>query len=157
MNLKALLNDDALLKWLIKDNHKQLKNLIQVNSVRGSILERLLAEIFNSEFTDANGSDEINSSGKLVETKITKSVNLGRFEVGNVLSKRDKCDIIRIVDLVNFRMFEIPHDDFFKRAKINKRGKKKIVDSIFWSASYNTADKIQRGNTSLLLDFEIIK
>lgn len=157
MNLKSLLNDEALLDWLIKDQYKQLKNLIEVNRVRGSILERILAEIFNSEFTDANGSDEINSSGKLVETKVTKSINRGKFEVGNILSKKNKCDIIRIVDLINYRMFEIPHDDFFERAKINKRGKKKITDSIFWSASYNTSDKLQQENTRLLLDFEVTK
>lgn len=155
MNLKALLNDTALLNWLIKDDYTQLKNLIQVNRVRGSILERILAEIFNSEFTDANGSDEINSDGKLVETKVTKAINQGKFEVGNVLSKKDKCDIIRIVDLINFRMFEIPHDVFFERAKISIRGKKRIVDSIFWSASYNASDNRERGNTQLLLDFEI--
>tara|TARA_B100001093_G_C26463124_1_gene857317 strand:- start:210 stop:686 length:477 start_codon:yes stop_codon:yes gene_type:complete len=153
--IKKQLNDEALLAWLIKDDYKQLKNLIKVNSVRGSIAERLLAEMFNSEFIDAYGSDEINPQGRLVETKITKSVNQGKFEVGNVLSKKDKCDIIRIVDLENYRIFEIPHDEFFKRAKIFKRGVKKISDSIFWSASYNTVDKIQRENTTLLLDFEV--
>ena len=157
MDLKALLNDEALLAWLIKGNYKQLKNLIKVFSVRGSIAERLLAEIFNSKFTDAHGSDEINTNGDLVETKITKSINLGKFEVGNLLSKKGKCHFIRIVDLVNYRMFEIPHNDFFRRAKINKRGKKKIYNSIVWSASYNTKDKLARENTQLLLDYEITK
>ena len=155
MNLKSLLNDDAMLAWLIKDDYNQLKNLIKVFSVRGSIAERLLAEIFNSKFTDAHGSDEINTNGDLVETKITKSIYRGKFEVGNLLSKEDKCHIIRIVDLVNYRIFEIPHNDFFRRAKINKRGKKKIYDSIVWSASYNTKDNLARENTKLLLDFEV--
>jgi hypothetical protein len=157
MDLKALLNDEALLAWLIKGNYKQLKNIIKVNGVRGSIVERLLAEIFNSKFTDAHGSDEINSNGDKVETKITKSINRGKFEIGNILSKKNKCHFIRIVDLINYRAFEIPHNDFFRRAKIHKRGKKRIFNSIVWSASYNTKDKLARENTQLLLDYEITK
>ena len=90
-----------------------------------------------------------------LELTVNRTTKTFQEQMQDLLSKKDKCDIIRIVDLENYRIFEIPHDEFFKRAKISKRGVKKITDSIFWSASYNTVDKIQRENTTLLLDFEV--
>jgi hypothetical protein len=155
MSFKEVFNDSAVFNWLTKNRGENLKELIKVNRVRGSIMERILSEYFNSEFTDAHGSDEINQDGKLVETKITKSINLKKFEIGNIISKRGKCDIIRIVDLINYRIFEIPHDEFFKYAKFNIRGKTRRSDSLLWSASYNKSDRIEIGNTQLLLDNEI--
>ena len=135
MSFKEEFNDSALFNWLIKNSGKNLKELIQVNRVRGSIMERILSEYFNSKFTDAYGSDEINQDGKLVETKITKYINGKRFEIGNIISKKGKCDIIRIVDLINYRIFEIQHDEFFKRGKFSIRGKTRRNNSLFWSAS----------------------
>ena len=108
--------------------------------------------------TDLHGSDEVDLKGRIIETKMTKSTNQGVFEIGNVLSKKGKCHIIRVIDLINFRMFEIPHDVFFmknKGIKINKRGKKKITDSFTFSASYNKTDKKAPQNTSLLLKYEV--
>ena len=157
-NLKENLSDLALTQWLIKDNFKELTNLIKVNSVRGSAVERKIAQDLNSQFTDLHGSDEIDSKGRVIETKMTKSINNGLFEIGNVLSKKDKCDFIRVIDLINFRWFEIPHDVFFNEIygiKVNKRGIKKITDSFTFSASYNTTDKKAIHNTSLLLKYEI--
>ena len=155
MSFKEEFNDSALFNWLIKNSGKNLKELIQVNRVRGSIMERILSEYFNSKFTDAHGSDEINQDGKLVETKITKSISQKKFEIGNIISKKGKCDIIRIVDLINYRIFEIQHDEFFKRGKFSIRGKTRRNNSLFWSASYNESDKIEVGNTQLLIDNEI--
>ena len=157
-NLKENLNDLALIQWLIKDNFKELTNLIKVKGVRGSAVERKIAQDLNSEFTDLHGSDEIDSSGRVIETKMTKSINNGLFEIGNVLSKKNKCHFIRVIDLINFRWFEIPHDAFFDKIngiKINKRGKKKIVDSFTFSASYNKTDKKSMHNTNILLKYEI--
>jgi len=157
-NIKENLNDLALVQWLVKDDLKELINLIQVKSVRGSAVERKIAQDLNSQFTDLHGSDEINLKGKAIENKITKSINNGLFEIGNVVSKETKCDFIRIIDLINFRWFEIPHDVFFNKEngiKVYKRGIKKITDSFFFSASYNKTDNKSPHNTQLLLKYEI--
>jgi len=157
-NIKENLNDSALVQWLVKDDLKELINLIQVKSVRGSAVERKIAQDLNSQFTDLHGSDEINLKGKAIENKITKSINNGLFEIGNVVSKETKCDFIRIIDLINFRWFEIPHDVFFNKEngiKVYKRGIKKITDSFFFSASYNKTDNKSPHNTQLLLKYEI--
>ena len=157
-NLKENLNDAALIEWLVKDNFKELNNLINVKSVRGSVVERKIAQDLNSQFTDLHGSDEIDLYGRVIETKMTKSIYNGKFEIGNVLSKKGKCDFIRVIDLINFRWFEIPHDVFFDKnygIKIYKRGVKKINDSFWFSASYNETDKIAVHNTSLVLKYEI--
>ena len=158
-NLKENLSDSSLVQWLIKDGLKELKNIIQVPGVRGSVVERKIAQDLNSQFTDLHGSDEIDLLGRVIETKMTKSINNGLFEIGNVLSKENKCDFIRIIDLINFRWFEIPHNVFFDKIhgiRINKRGKKKIVDSFTFSASYNVTDKKAIHNTNILLKYEII-
>ena len=157
-NIKENLSDLALILWLTKDNFKELKNLIKVKGVRGSAVERKIAQDLNSEFTDLHGSDEIDLSGRVIETKMTKSTNNGLFEIGNVLSKKTKCHFIRVIDLINFRWFEIPHDVFFDQnhgIKVYKRGIKKISDSFHFSASYNKTDKKSVHNTSLLLKYEI--
>ena len=88
-NLKENLNDSALIEWLVKDNFKELTNLIKVKGVRGSAVERKIAQDLNSEFTDLHGSDEIDLSGRVIETKMTKSINNGLFEIGNVESKEN--------------------------------------------------------------------
>ena len=49
-NVKENLSDKALINWLIKDNNKELHTLIKVNSVRGSIVERKIADDLNSKF-----------------------------------------------------------------------------------------------------------
>ena len=159
-NIKENLNDSALVQWLVKDDLKELFNLIKVKGVRGSAVEWKIAQDLNSQFTDLHGSDEIDSKGRIIETKTTKSINKGLFEIGNVLSKKTKCDFIRIIDLINFRWFEIPHDVFFDEEngiKVSKRGIKKIIDSFFFSASYNKTDNKATHNTQLLLKYEIIE
>ena len=159
-NLKENLSDLALVQWLIKDNFKELNNLIKVNSVRGSAVERKIAQDLNSQFTDLHGSDEIDSKGRIIETKMTKSINNGLFEISNVLSKKGKCHFIRVIDLINFRWFEIPHDVFFDKIngiKIYKRGIKKITNSFHFSASYNETDRKSVHNTNILLKYEITK
>ena len=46
-NLKENLNDSALIEWLVKDNFKELTNLIKVKGVRGSAVERKIAQDLN--------------------------------------------------------------------------------------------------------------
>ena len=72
-NIKENLNDSALVQWLVKDDLKELFNLIKVKGVRGSAVERKIAQDLNSQFTDLHGSDEIDSKGRIIETKTTKS------------------------------------------------------------------------------------
>ena len=84
---------------------------------------------------------------KTVSKRDGKVLVIDKFE-----SKRNMFDIMRIIDLVNKRIFEIPHDEFFK---CYDSGNDK--NKFRWSAEYddNYGLDFKKRKLKLLKKFEV--
>jgi hypothetical protein len=153
MSIKEKYDINGTLNYLIKDNYAVLRELLKTNgSVSGSVRERMMADNGGRKFVDEHGYDDIKDDKKW-ESKQTQSIINGMLQINTMLTKKGKCDMFTILDAVNYRMFEIPADVFFKRAKIYKNNK----GTFCWSASYNEKDRIMVNNTQLLLEYETVE
>ena len=131
------------------DNIKQDKDAaIVIGTLRGIAAQRVACENMNGEFVADYGYDYMHDEYGRVEVKSTGYVQPGGLRVSNVMSKKDKCDHIHIIDMVNDRQFMIPHDVFF--TELNLKG-----DMLWWSGSYNKTDSLRIDNTKILEDHEI--
>ena len=119
-------------------------------SFQGRLVEMQAAKIAGSDYLDAKGCDEIHPIKGKIENKFTNYVMpTGELRIGAAgENKKGGFDLLRIIDSVNGRIFEIPHDVYFKEGK--RYGKE-----FRWSSSYNKKDKRQVNNTQLLLKYEI--
>ena len=63
-------------------------------------------------------------------------------------NKKNGFDYMRIIDGINKRIFEVPHDEYYEVGK-------RYGNEFRWSGSYNENDKIQQVNTQLLLKYEV--
>jgi|TARA_R110000744_G_scaffold287024_1_gene398264 hypothetical protein len=115
------------------------------------IVEQKVARDAGSEFVDAIGHDEVHKTKGEIETKYTNYILKGGYlRIGKIgENKRDKFKLMRIVDGINKRIFEIPHDVWYSEAKIFKS------NEFTWSSSYNENDGVARQNTNLLLKYEV--
>ena len=124
--------------------------LLEEGTFRALIVERKVAHDSGHTFVDRTGHDDTCSKGVRYETKYT-----GKVQQGSVLrigsageNKKGGFDFIRIVDGVNHRIFQIPHDEYFARGLFDK-------NEFRWSSSYNERDRARKKNTALLLQYEI--
>ena len=121
---------------------------IAIGVIRGIAVQRVASENMNGEFVADYGYDYMHDEYGRVEVKSTGYVQPGGLRINSVMSKKDNCDHIHIIDMVNDKQFMIPHDVFFTELNLNG-------DMLWWSATYNQEDKIKRENTAILLEFEI--
>lgn len=127
-----------------------LDDLLEDGKFVALIVERKVAYDNGHHFTDAVGHDDTCSKGVRYETKYTGKTQKGsNLRIGSAgENKRGGFDFIRIVDGVNHRIFQIPHDEYFAKAIFD-------ANEFRWSSSYNEHDRARKQNTALLLQYEI--
>lgn len=128
-----------------------LDTLLEDGKFVALIVERKVAYDSGHKFVDTVGHDDTCSEGVRYETKYTGKVQKGRTLRINSAGENKKggFDFIRIVDGVNQRIFEIPHDEYFIKGGFEP------TNQFRWSSSYNKSDKVKRSNTALLLQHEV--
>ena len=122
--------------------------------------EKLIRNYFKGNIRSAGNSYDIDAEIGTIEVKSTggyRTARNGRSMyngVGNLHTKKDKCDWIAIVDFAAQRVSVIPNKVFFKRAMLTKIAHK---GSFAWSATYGKHRKgsIIENNTKLFKDYEI--
>jgi len=136
-----------LLKQFMNANADQL---LEDPKFQALIVEKKVALDAGSQFVDKTGHDEVHSTKGRIETKYTNYIKpAGELRINKAgENKRNGFDYIRIIDGINERIFEIPHDIWYTEAKINN-------GEFLWSSTYNTKDKLQRKNTELILKYEV--
>jgi len=130
--------------WL--DNIDVLLESIRFQSF---IVEVRAADNAGSVFVNEVGYDEFSKDNLRIETKFTNYIKpTGELRINSAgENKYGRFDVIRIVDGINKRIFEIPHDKYFNEGKF-------YGNEFLWSSSYNSSDRKQVGNTQLLLKYE---
>lgn len=128
-----------------------LDTLLQDGKFVALIVERKVAYDSGHTFVDTTGYDDVCSKGVRYETKYTGKIQVGATLRINSAGKNKKggFDFIRIVDGLNQRIFEIPHDEYFAKGGFEP------TNQFRWSSSYNKFDKVKRDNTALLLQYEV--
>ena len=143
--MKYTYGKEDLKVWLMEN----LDTLLERQTFQALIVEVKVASDANNTFVNRTGHDEVGERGR-IETKFTNYVMpAGELRLNSAgENKRNGFDFIRIIDGINERIFEIPHDVYYERGKF-------YGNEFMWSASYNTTDKLQTENTQLLLNYEI--
>lgn len=143
--MKYSYDKESLKTWL----HENIDVLLERQTFQALIVEVKVAEDANNTFVNKAGHDEVGKLGR-IETKFTNYVMKGHMMRINSAgdNKRNGFDFIRIVDGINERIFQIPHDIYYSRAGF-------YGNEFRWSSSYNETDKVQVNNTNLLLEHEI--
>jgi len=117
--------------------------------------EHLVKRFTNGNIRHISGYDVQGANGKTYEVKSTNRPDARSMRIGNLLSKKDKCDFIAIVDFNSKKLSLIPHDVFFDDELVylcttsNKKGR------FSWSASYNETDKLATKNTAIFKQYEV--
>ena len=146
--MKYTYGNEDLKKWSLNN----ISLLLEDPKFQALIVEKKVAEDVGSVFVDKTGHDEVHKTKGKIETKFTNYIlqdsTLRINSAGE--NKRNGFNLLRIIDGVNKRIFEIPHDEYFNRGK-------RYGSEFKWSPTYNKEDKVQRGNTQLLLDYEVTK
>lgn len=142
--MKYSYGKEDLKSWLLKN----LDTLLERQTFQALIVEVKVADDANNVFVNKAGHDEVGENGR-IETKFTNYVMpTGELRLNSAgENKRDGFDFMRVIDGINGRIFEIPHDSWFENGKF-------YGNEFRWSASYNKTDSKQRGNTQLLLKYE---
>ena len=132
--------------------NNNLDTLLDDPKFQALIVEVKVAEDAGSDFVNKTGHDEVHKIKGRIETKFTNYVMpTGEMRINSTgENKRNGFDLLRIIDGINERIFEIPHDEYFN---ISKR----YGSEFRWSSTYNQKDKKQVNNTNLLLKYEITK
>ena len=143
--MKYTYGKDDLKVWLMEN----LDTLLERQTFQALIVEVKVASDANNTFVNRIGHDEVGERGR-IETKFTNYIMpSGELRLNSAgENKRDGFDFMRIIDGINERIFEIPHDVYYEHGNF-------YGNEFLWSASYNTTDKLQTGNTQLLLNHEI--
>ena len=136
------------LKTWLKEN---IDTLMERQTFQALIVEVKVADDANNVFVNRAGHDEVGENGR-IETKFTNYVlPSGELRLNSAgENKYGGFDFMRVIDGINERIFEVPHDEWYKRGNF-------YGNEFRWSSSYNKIDGLQRGNTQLLLDYEITK
>ncbi len=135
-NVESLFGFNAFCEWMgITKPNENSKALYNSGDVRGRFAESVIEQLEGSNTIIADNQNtkgfDINRNGILAELKTTSTLRSSEstlkhftcyLQIGGLLSKRDNCHEIIILDLVNMRRFCIPHDVFFNEMKFYKCG-----------------------------------
>ena len=135
-----------------------IDSLIENKTFCGHVVEHMSAYYDGDSFENATGYDQMNAQTRIrKEVKSTHSIlskgkceGSGELRIQHIEPKYGKFDILKIIDCVSNRIFEIPHDVFFEKANLIGNGEFR------WSASYHKADCRQWSNTKFILDYEVV-
>jgi len=143
--MKYSYGKEDLKAWLLKN----LDTLLERQTFQALIVEVKVADDANNVFVNKAGHDEVGKNGR-IETKFTNYIKpTGELRINSAgVNKYGGFDFMRIIDGVNKRIFEIPHDVYYERGNF-------YGNEFLWSASYNKTDFKQLRNTKLLLDYEV--
>ena len=144
---------------------KILNNPDKLRHVFASQGEKLIRNYFKGNIRSASGFDviaddityEVKSTGGMKGSFIKGAYdgnrNISKNSVGNIFSKKDKCDFIAIVDFAAQRVSVIPNKVFFKRAKLGVAHRGHFP----WCSDYTPKRKgtMVEANTKLFKDYEI--
>lgn len=135
-----------LKNWLFNN----IDTLLDDPKFQALIVEVKVAEDAGSNFVNRTGHDEVHETKGRLETKFTNYIMpTGEMRINSAgENKRNGFDLLRIIDGINERIFEIPHDEYFNRGK-------RYGSEFRWSPSYNERDSKQVNNTNLLLQYEV--
>jgi hypothetical protein len=157
--IKYLLSVDEIPKNL---DLTKLKKILKSGDVIGRIVEDLYAEkhgclISESDNQNTIGYDAEFKDGTRKELKSTSTKTVkNMLQINNVHTKENECNFMVILDLYNYRMFEIPHNDFFNKFSFyytyDKYGRKK-TSKMVWDAEYSGTRAAR--NTMLIQKYEI--
>jgi len=144
--MKYTYSKEHLKKWLFNN----IDTLLDDPKFQALIVEVKVAEDAGSDFVNKAGHDEVHKTKGRLETKFTNYIMpSGEMRISSAgENKRNGFDLLRIIDGLNERIFEIPHDEYFNRSR-------RYGGEFRWSPSYNTRDSKQVNNTNLLLEYEI--
>ena len=143
--MKYSYGKEDLKSWL-KEN---IDTLMERQTFQALIVEVKVADDANNVFVNKAGHDEVGKNGR-IETKFTNYIMpTGELRLNSAGdNKYGGFDFMRVIDGVNKRIFEIPHDEWYSQGKF-------YGNEFRWSASYNETDWKQPRNTMLLLNHEI--
>ena len=120
--------------------------------------EKLIRNYFKGNIRSAGESYDVIADDITYEVKSTggfkaSAVSAARNAVGNMHSKKGKCDFIAIVDFASQRVSVIPNKVFFKRAMLGDAHR----GTFPWCSDYTPKRKgtIVENNTKLFKDYEI--
>lgn len=120
--------------------------------------EKLIRNYFKGNIRSSGESYDVIADDITYEVKSTggfkaSAVSAARNAVGNLNTKKGKCDFIAIVDFAAQRVSVIPNEVFFKRGKIRDSHK----GTFPWCSDYTPKRKgtIVENNTKLFKDYEI--
>ncbi len=120
--------------------------------------EKLIRNYFKGNIRSSGESYDVIADDITYEVKSTggfkaSAVSAARNAVGNLNTKKGKCDFIAIVDFAAQRVSVIPNKVFFKRGKIRDSHK----GTFPWCSDYTPKRKgtIVENNTNLFKDYEI--
>ena len=177
-NVENIFGFEAFCKYYGITPNQRSPQLYASGDVRGRFIEQVIGELEGNkdsivENQNIKGKDVqiINSDGveQDVEIKTTSTVcnftdrglkNKSCYLMWNGLkSKENECDYLIFIDAVNFRRFEIPHDDFFT---LFERSAEEMMiiyadydSEKFWlNGDYRSSSK--SNNTKLIKQYEII-
>ena len=146
-------SDEIIEKRIIKNFGTVIAGLrIKSNKLVSDTVEELYAEYVKGKAINATGYDAICKENYKHEIKFTDSLLKNKtLRIGNLASKKGKCDFIVIIDGINNLTSIIPTKVFFKRANILTSGSK---GEFFWDSEYSGR---QKNNTKLFLDYVVHK
>ena len=128
------------IQW-VKDNPEVFASY---GTSAGLIIERIAA---GDRFCDETGYDYIDGFFGKVEVKSTCVPQGKCLRIQSYVGKWGLFDHLEVIDGYNNRRFMVPHSVWFEYVDQN--------DMFWWSVSYNKTDKVQRGNTEFLMQYEV--
>ena len=144
-------NPDKLKHVFASQGEKLIKNYFKGNIRSAGESYDVIADDVTYEVKSTGGFKGDFNKGKKGSSK--KNRNIARNAVGNMNSKKGKCDFIAIVDFAAQRVSVIPNKVFFKRGIIRDAHR----GTFPWCSDYTPKRKgtIVENNTKLFKDYEI--
>ena len=100
--------------------NNNLDSLLNDPKFQALIVEVKVAEDAGSNFVNKTGHDEVHDVKGRIETKFTNYIMpTGELRINSAGdNKRGGFDLLRIIDGINQRIFEVPHDEYFNEGNI---------------------------------------
>tara|TARA_R110001606_G_scaffold99604_2_gene219653 strand:- start:375 stop:971 length:597 start_codon:yes stop_codon:yes gene_type:complete len=162
-NIKELFDFKAFCKYHKAKECENMKALYNMGDVRGRWAERVLQGLIGDKIKTSKSNQnthgyDIIINGKKWEVKTTSSIQqqnskhgTAYLQIGGLKGKIDKCYGIIFLDLVNYKMFCIKHNDFFYNDKIQLISQGKDL-SFRWFVDYDEYKTLQKVKRNLLED-----
>jgi hypothetical protein len=162
-SIKEIFDFKAFCKYHESTPNENMRSLYNMGDVRGRWAERVLQDLIGDKGKtsksnqNAHGYD-IEIDGNKWEVKTTSSIQAKNskhgtayLQIGGLKNKRGKCYGIIFLDLVNYKMFCIKHDDFFYNGEIQLIPQGEDL-SFRWFVDYDEYKTLKKVKRNLLED-----